>query len=856
MMPSGFTELVGHVPVYVERIPEVLDSVLGAFDQTSRWHWRCNKADAMTLPDGPCACRGGMTAMSGRRVVPDWVPRHRKKQQAADVLCHLREQGQVLPRRLTEFLKRVLKQIYPRSLKDVPEESTLEAIRESFSLVMPQFRQGLFEKLSSLEPVLDIHQDVLEAARASVAYTPEDELFASVYKALGTKPTENHLTLAQALGELKELSGKSELEQCGDISLFEAQCYCWSGRLASDNARGPATLRSLLGHTGFKHSEALDEVWPRLQCMAVRCRDLHTGPFPERLRQYFRLADAFGKEPKEACHTACVQDLALALESVPRDAGRSVWCGPFLLLKEELTQAGRASVLEDLKRLLRPELTRQSNFDWLYSQSPWHAEMLDKMMEQVHESSEKSHFKKQYTQLMKGQLGVLLAALQAFASEHYAAALQASGLAPLQWILENFTADMVKSCLRALLATMKVHPDRVKAQCGTHNAKGRAFHLVKYVKTCIAPLCVNDMSSLTAQSLLKGLPSKRIQPEDEIRRTYTDEEISAMFEACESDARWSLILRILREIGLRVSALGHLKYHMLLDAAHTPRHVCKVPEKGGKFRHFITSFPLKQAIKRYAELLHDSVPADGDMFLFNTCDPAKPLNGCTIRTCLTNIARAAGVKDVKVHPHAFRHTIVGNLIDAGNSMDKVSKWMGHSSADVTATHYHVPEIKDLHEKMNNPFTGQFQQKMKESEDLQRELELVYDKRDAAVQLFNQLVGCLRVSAAQNASAAYALKRFELAVPNAQLILAGIIESTSASMSDMQDGQPDPAGGIKKEHASLQSIEESSVGSSSTTTSDAQGTESSENESPQPACKRAKLMQAWDCSGPDGCGSPH
>ena len=47
----------------------------------------------------------------------------------------------------------------------------------------------------------------------------------------------------------------------------------------------------------------------------------------------------------------------------------------------------------------------------------------------------------------------------------------------------------------------------------------------------------------------------------------------------------------------------------------------------------------------------------------------------------------AGIKDINVHPHAFRHTIVGALIDAGNSMDVVSKYMGHANVSTAADNY-------------------------------------------------------------------------------------------------------------------------------------------------------------------------
>ena len=166
-------------------------------------------------------------------------------------------------------------------------------------------------------------------------------------------------------------------------------------------------------------------------------------------------------------------------------------------------------------------------------------------------------------------------------------------------------------------------------------------------------------------------------------------------------------MRLLREIGLRASALCHLKYGMLIDETHTPRHVCRVPEKGRTWRSFVTSLPLKQAIKRYAEELRDSSLADKDMYFLNPTHPDRPLCDGLVRRGLRQIAQAAGVTEVVVHPHAFRHTIVGQLVDAGNPMELVSKYMGHKQVSTTAVNYWVPTIVELQAQMNNPFTGTY-----------------------------------------------------------------------------------------------------------------------------------------------------
>ena len=378
-----------------------------------------------------------------------------------------------------------------------------------------------------------------------------------------------------------------------------------------------------------------------------------------------------------------------------------------------------------------------------------------------------------------------------YAATEHGDAVTAAGEGPFKWFAQCCDTDMIQKSIKAYLSERLVRPERTRGAKNRHHARTAANSICCFVKECLAPVLDRNISTETlgARSLLRGLPSQRIEADPSVRRTFTDEEIRAMFEACRDDARWSLILRILREIGLRVSCIGHLKYYMLLDSTHTPRHTCKVPEKGKQWRHFVTSLPLKQAIKRYAETMRDHVTERGDIFLLNPGEPSKPLSGDSMRSTLQSIAKAAGVVDVRVHPHAFRHTIVGELIDAGNSMELVSKFMGHASVETTAVNYWVPTTLELHEKMNNPFTGQFQQKARAAEEANEELQLVYEKLDAAMGLFHQLHGSLRASAAQGASAEDALRLFSLAVPEAGAILRGIAESTSASISGVQEMPP-------------------------------------------------------------------
>ena len=139
-------------------------------------------------------------------------------------------------------------------------------------------------------------------------------------------------------------------------------------------------------------------------------------------------------------------------------------------------------------------------------------------------------------------------------------------------------------------------------------------------------------------------------------------------------------------------------------------------------------------------------------------------------------------------------------------MELVSKFMGHADVSTTAANYYVPTALEVHAKMTNPFTGQFQQKVLESEQTKQELELVYAKLNASLTLFQKMHGTFRVAAANGASAAEAIHSFAVLVPDAEEIMRGIVDTTSVSMSVVQEAPGDQA---KDSNLAFDADEESS-----------------------------------------------
>ena len=75
-----------------------------------------------------------------------------------------------------------------------------------------------------------------------------------------------------------------------------------------------------------------------------------------------------------------------------------------------------------------------------------------------------------------------------------------------------------------------------------------------------------------------------------------------------------------------------------------------------------------------------------------------PLTDRGVRYIIQKYAYNAKIEHLS--PHVFRHTCAKNLIDAGQSIDRVAKILGHSNVNTTSV-YTIPTERDLHITMES-----------------------------------------------------------------------------------------------------------------------------------------------------------
>jgi integrase len=295
----------------------------------------------------------------------------------------------------------------------------------------------------------------------------------------------------------------------------------------------------------------------------------------------------------------------------------------------------------------------------------------------------------------------------------------------IRWFLFNCSGDNVKNALIDYGRSLDVDHTRVKNTHEDHHAKRSIVFALGMFKTdamksLLQSKTYTEIEALGTSSILNHIENLRIIGESK-RRVYLDEEIEKMLKAVENDSLYTLIITILREIGLRAGAVCNMRYGNIIDQYGTPRHVCRVLEKGNKIREFVTGPNLKRKIVSYIATLEKFQPIEQNTYLFNIARN-KPLPATTLANKLKRVALDAGVTDIVVHPHVFRHTIVGKLMDVGNSAEVVSKFMGHANVDTTLKWYWLKNIEEITRSINNPFVNGKANPTEYREEIEEELE--------------------------------------------------------------------------------------------------------------------------------------
>ena len=164
------------------------------------------------------------------------------------------------------------------------------------------------------------------------------------------------------------------------------------------------------------------------------------------------------------------------------------------------------------------------------------------------------------------------------------------------------------------------------------------------------------------------------------------------------------IITMLLHTGMRVSELCNLRVSDIRISTNS--NMITVREgKGTKRRNIPLNSTVIRALKDYIRSLDSTQqttviagphPGQGRFLFYG--QKRMPLTDRGVRHIIKKYAYIAKIDHLS--PHVFRHTCAKNLIDAGQSIDRVSKILGHSNINTTAI-YTIPTEHDLHITMES-----------------------------------------------------------------------------------------------------------------------------------------------------------
>jgi integrase len=278
----------------------------------------------------------------------------------------------------------------------------------------------------------------------------------------------------------------------------------------------------------------------------------------------------------------------------------------------------------------------------------------------------------------------------------------------LQWFFNTVDIQGLKKAI-IFIANNYINPenDRVKSKHTKH-------HGYDFVKTTIVFFrdripeyfkCKNDLHTLNTTEILGKINDQREIPVENIRRHFYADEVEQIMKDVQNDSKYSVIFTILREVGLRIGAVCTLQTKHFINHKGEYLDNCRKIEKGKKYRTFPISDNLKEKAKVYLDENID-IKDNLESYLFPS-KSGKYISTDAVRNKLIRITDSLGIYGHHVHPHAFRHTIVNNLMSNGNKLENVSKFMGHSSIATTEQYYWTTELENIIPIMNIPWLNSY-----------------------------------------------------------------------------------------------------------------------------------------------------
>lgn len=164
-----------------------------------------------------------------------------------------------------------------------------------------------------------------------------------------------------------------------------------------------------------------------------------------------------------------------------------------------------------------------------------------------------------------------------------------------------------------------------------------------------------------------------------------------------------LFISLLFTTGLRIGGLCNIKIEDIYDKVNDEvKDFGSVVEKGSKIRRFPIFDMVKKPLHRWIE--QNKILKSP--FLFHGMnDHNKPRSTRYFQLLFKEIAKRCGYDGDEIHVHAIRHSVARNLLESGNSMEEIGKFLGHANPMTTAKFYANLSTKETIDRMDTTAIG-------------------------------------------------------------------------------------------------------------------------------------------------------
>jgi integrase len=220
---------------------------------------------------------------------------------------------------------------------------------------------------------------------------------------------------------------------------------------------------------------------------------------------------------------------------------------------------------------------------------------------------------------------------------------------------------------------------------------------LKYIMEYKIPLKVEwlDLIDKTKENRLVD------QDDGSDKHRISIKELEKLYEATKDCVEDRLMFMIFITTGIRIGGMSKIKTEHVAHVSGTDVVILATGrsiEKGNKWFSFILAPQVKELLFVW---ITSHRPAVDSPYLFPGRN--EHVSTSNIRYRFKKIAQKAGLVGAHLHPHALRHTYAHMILETGNTVDTVSKLMGHVSSKTTESFYLKESAVEVAKRANIPW---------------------------------------------------------------------------------------------------------------------------------------------------------